>query len=45
MKREIIKVGIMPFKQYQRYTMGIACGEYKPGKNEPKKICGPGNAV
>lgn len=26
----------MNFKQYQRYTMAIACGDYKPGKNEPK---------
>ena len=36
MKPEIVKIGIMNFKQYQRYTMAIACGDYKPGKNEPK---------
>ncbi len=26
----------MPFKQYQRYTMAVACGEHKPRKNEPR---------
>lgn len=36
MKPKVVKVGIMGFKQYQRYTMAIACGEHKPGKNEPK---------
>ena len=36
MRAKIIKVGIMPFKQYQRYTMAIACGKYKPRRNEPK---------
>lgn len=36
MRPKIVKVGIMDFKQYQRYTMAIACGEHKPGKNEPK---------
>ena len=36
MKSKVVKVGIMDFKQYQRYTMAIACGDHKPGKNEPK---------
>lgn len=36
MRPKIVKVGIMPFKQFQRYTMAIACGDYKPKKNEPK---------
>lgn len=36
MRPRIVKVGIMDFKQYQRYTMAIACGDHKPGKNEPK---------
>jgi predicted transcriptional regulator len=26
----------MGFKKFQRYTMAIACGDYKPRKNEPK---------
>lgn len=36
MRAKIIKVGIMPFKKYQKYTMAIACGKYKPKKSEPK---------
>jgi predicted transcriptional regulator len=36
MKEKNVKVGIMPFKEYQQYTLGIACGEYKPKKNDPK---------
>ena len=36
MRAKIIKVGIMPLKKYQSYTMAIACGKYKPKKSEPK---------
>ncbi len=36
MRPKVVKVGIMNYKQFQRYTMAIACGEHKPGKNEPK---------
>ncbi len=36
MRKKTIKIGIMPFKQYQKYTMAIACGKYVPKKNEPK---------
>ena len=36
MRPKMVKVGIIPFKQFQRYTMAIACGDYKPKKNEPK---------
>lgn len=36
MKTKIVKVGIMPFEEFQKYTMAIACGKYKPKKNAPK---------
>lgn len=36
MRTKIVKVGIMSFKAYQNYTMAIACGKYKPKKNDPK---------
>lgn len=36
MRTKIIKVGIMPFKEYQNYTVAIACGKYTPKNNEPK---------
>lgn len=36
MRAKIIKVGIMSFKDYQKYTMAIACGKYTPKKDEPK---------
>ena len=26
----------MPFEEFQKYTMAIACGKYKPKKNAPK---------
>ena len=34
MKR--VKVGIMPLKQFQAYTMNIVTGKYKPKRGEPK---------
>lgn len=36
MGKKIVKIGIMPLKQFQKYTVAIACGKYKPRKNEPK---------
>lgn len=33
MKAKAMKVGIMP---YEKYTMAIACGQFKPKRNEPK---------
>lgn len=36
MRKKIVKVGIMPFKEFQKYTVAIACGKYKPKKKEPK---------
>src|SRR5579872_4967998 len=33
---KIVKVGIMPLEQYQKRTILIAKGQYKPHKNEPK---------
>ncbi len=36
MKTKIVKVGIMSFKIFQKYTKAIACGKYKPQKNAPK---------
>jgi predicted transcriptional regulator len=26
----------MPYEKYKQYTMAIACGKYKPKRNEPK---------
>jgi predicted transcriptional regulator len=36
MKAKAMKVGIMPYEKYKQYTMAIACGQYKPKRNEPK---------
>lgn len=36
MKDRRIKIGIMPYKQFKKYTMAIACGKYKPKNGEPK---------
>jgi len=36
MKAKVMKVGIMPYEKYKQYTMAIACGKYKPNRNEPK---------
>lgn len=36
MKTKIVKVGIMSFKIFQKYTKAIASGKYKPPKNTPK---------
>ena len=31
-----VKVGIMPFEQYKKYTIGVARGQIKPKKSDPK---------
>jgi len=36
MRTKIVKVGIMSFKVFQKYTKAIASGKYKPQKNAPK---------
>lgn len=36
MRTKVIKVGIMAFEDFQKYTMAIACGKYKPKRGEPK---------
>ena len=36
MVRKVIKIGIMPLKDYQERTIAIARGEYRPRKDEPK---------
>ncbi len=36
MARTILKIGIMPLKDYQERTIAIARGVYKPRKDEPK---------
>ena len=36
MRAKIVKVGIMSFKVFQKYTKAIASGKYKPQKNAPK---------
>jgi predicted transcriptional regulator len=36
MRKKTIKIGIMPYDQFKKYTMAIARGQYKPKKTEPK---------
>ncbi len=36
MRPKDIKVGIMAYEIFKKYTLAIAGGKYKPGKNEPK---------
>ena len=36
MARRTLKMGIMPKESYERRTIAIARGEYKPQKGEPK---------
>lgn len=36
MRPKVIKVGIMAYGNFKKYTLAIAGGKYKPGKNEPK---------
>lgn len=36
LKRKMVKIGIMPLKDYKKRTLAIARGEYKPKKHEPK---------
>jgi len=36
MKPKSIKVGIMTYENFKKYTKAIACGNYKPKKKEPK---------
>lgn len=35
-KYKVVKVGIMPLKDYKKRTIAIAKGEHKPHKGEPK---------
>jgi predicted transcriptional regulator len=35
MRKKTIKIGIMPYQQFKKYTMAIARGQYKPKKSEP----------
>lgn len=36
MNDKTLKIGIMPFKDYKRYTMAIANGRHKPEPGEPR---------
>ena len=36
MKTKPVKVGIMSYEKYKKYTMAIANGKYTPKKREPK---------
>jgi predicted transcriptional regulator len=36
MRKKTIKIGILPYQQFKKYTMAIARGQYKPKKTEPK---------
>jgi predicted transcriptional regulator len=36
MRKKTIKIGIMPYEQFKKYTMAIARGQYRPKKSEPK---------
>jgi predicted transcriptional regulator len=35
MRKKTIRIGIMPYQQFKKYTMAIARGQYKPKKSEP----------
>ena len=35
MRKKTIKIGIMPYQQFKKYTIAIARGQYKPKKREP----------
>jgi predicted transcriptional regulator len=36
MKTKNVKVGIMSYEKYKKYTLAIASGKYTPKKEEPK---------
>ena len=36
MKTKEMKVGIMSYEYFKKYTIAIAAGKYQPQKNEPK---------
>jgi len=36
MGTKVINVGIMPYKDFKKYTMAIARGTYTPSENKPK---------
>ena len=36
MKSKKMKVGIMPYEHFKKYTIAIAAGEYKIKENEPR---------
>ena len=36
MRTKTIKVGVMSYENFKKYTMAIARGKYEPKKNEPK---------
>lgn len=36
LKERVVKVGIIPFDAFQKRTIAIAKGNYKPQKTEPK---------
>jgi predicted transcriptional regulator len=36
MRKKTIKIGIMPYDQFKKYTVAIARGQHKPKKSEPK---------
>ena len=36
MKTKTLKVGVMSYENFKKYTMAIASGRYKPKPNEPK---------
>ncbi len=36
MRKQVLKIGIIPREDYKKRTIAIARGEYKPKKGEPK---------
>ena len=36
MNSKEMKIGIMPYEKLKQYTIAIASGKYRPGKDEPK---------
>ena len=39
MQKKILKIGIISRKEYEKRTIAIARGEYKPKKDEPDIWC------
>ena len=36
MNQKVLHIGIMPYRDYKKRSLAIACGEYCPQSDEPK---------